>query len=199
MVAYRPSHGRSHGRRASFSAGTTTRGWIMSTQSEIKEAFVGVATALRQEPALGLGSETSVTKVIDGLRCEVSEGDWTLAVDMPEVAGGSGAAPSPGVFGRAALGSCLALTYMMWASKEGIEIQSLEVEVQADFDNGVLFGTSDAVAGYSEVRYRVRIQSGAPEAEIVRLLDDADRHSAYLDVFARPQHLVRQLDIIAPD
>ncbi len=170
----------------------------MTTQTEIGRAFAEVATAFRREPELGLGSGTSVTKVIDGLRCEVREGDWTLSVDMPEAAGGSGAAPTPGVFGRAALGSCLALTYMMWASKEGIEIQSLDVEVQAEFDDGVLFGTSDAVAGYSEVRYRVRIRSGADEADIVRLLDEAERHSAYLDVFTRPQQLVRQLDITTP-
>ncbi len=171
----------------------------MSTQAKIKDAFVEVVAALQHTPELGIGSETSVTKVIDGLRCEVREGEWTLAVDMPEIAGGSATAPTPGAFGRAALGSCLALTYMMWASKDGIEIQSLEVEVHADFDNGVLFGTSDAVAGYTEVRYLVRIQSSADEADIVRVLDEADRHSAYLDVFARPQSLVRQLDITRPD
>jgi uncharacterized OsmC-like protein len=171
----------------------------MTTQSEIREAFVGVATALRHEPALGVGSGTSVTRVIDGLRCEVVEGDWTIAVDMPPIAGGSGTAPTPGAYGRAALGSCLAMTYMMWVSKEGIAIQSLAVEVQADFDDGVLFGTSDGVAGYTEVRYRVSIKSQAAEADIVRVLDEADRHSAYRDVFARPQRLVRELDITAPD
>jgi len=30
-----------------------------------------------------------VTKVVDGLLCEIREGDWTLSVDMPEAAGGS--------------------------------------------------------------------------------------------------------------
>ncbi len=171
----------------------------MTTQTEIGNAFEAVAGAFRHAPELGIGSETSVTTVVDGLRCEVREGAWTLAVDMPEVAGGSATAPTPGAFGRAALGSCLALTYMMWASKEGIEIQNLEVEVQADFDNGVLFGTSDGLAGYSEVRYVVRIQSEADEADIVGLLDRADRHSAYLDVFARPQRVTRQIEITTPD
>jgi uncharacterized OsmC-like protein len=171
----------------------------MSTQPEIAKAFDIVAGAFRHDPELGIGTETSVTKVVDGLLCEIREGDWTLSVDMPEAAGGSGTAPTPGVVGRAALGSCLALTYMMWASKEGIEIQSLEVEVQADFDDGAIFGTSDAAPGYSEVRYCVKIQSGADEADIVRLLDEADRHSPYLDVFTRPQQLVRQVEITAAD
>lgn len=170
----------------------------MSTQAEIGTAFREVATAFGNKPELGIGTETSVTTVIDGLRCEVREGDWTLSVDMPEAAGGSETAPTPGILGRAALGSCLALTYMMWASKEGIEIERLEVEVQADFDEGAIFGTSAGPAGYSEVRYRVSVQSSADEVDIVRVLDEADRHSPYLDVFSRPQRLVRQLDITAP-
>jgi len=171
----------------------------MSTQSEISKAFGDVAAAFRREPELGVGTETSVISVVDGLRCEIRDGDWSLSVDMPEAAGGSGSAPTPGVLGRAALGSCLALTYMMWASKEGIDIQSLHVEVQADFDDGAMFGTSDAAPGYSEVRYAVKIQSGSDEAAIIRLLDEAERHSPYLDVFTRPQRVVRRIEITTPD
>ncbi len=171
----------------------------MNRQPEIATAFAGVATAFQHKPELGIGTQTSVTTIVDGLLCDVREGEWTLSVDMPEAAGGSGTAPTPGVFGRAALGSCLALTYMMWASKEGINIQKLEVEVQADFDEGAIFGTSDADPGYSEVRYCVKIQSEADEADIVRLLDRADRHSPYRDVFARPQQLIRQIEITTPD
>ena len=171
----------------------------MATQLEIGSAFRNVEERLRSMPERGIGTQTSVATLADGLRCEVREGDWTMSVDMPEVAGGSASAPTPGVYGRAALGSCLALTYMMWASKEGIEVERLEVEVEADVDDGVIFGTSDGPAGYSEVRYRIRIHSSADEADIVRVIDEAERHSPYLDVFARPQQLVRQIDITTPD
>ena len=142
-----------------------------------------------------------MTRVIDGLRCEVVDGrGLDYCGRHPTDRRGFRDRADAGVpTARAALGSCLALTYMMWASKEGIAIQSLAVEVQADFDDGVLFGTSDGVAGYTEVRYRVSIKSQATEADIVRVLDEADRHSAYRDVFARPQRLVHELDITAPD
>ena len=167
----------------------------MSTPSDVKVAFEGVAEVLRHEPELGIGTGTSVTTVTDGLRCEIAEDNWTMQVDMPTAAGGSSSAPTPGVLGRAALGSCLALTYTMWAAKEGIEIQRLQIVIEADYDEGALFGTSDSHAGYAEVRCRVRIESLADEADIVRLLDEADRHSPYLDVFARAQRVVRQLEL----
>ena len=97
----------------------------------------------------------------------MQEGNWKFVADMPEQVGGNGAGPTPGVYGRAALGSCLAIGYMMRAAQLGITINALEVEVQADYDDGALFGTSRYIPpGYLEVRYSVTVDSEAPEEEI---------------------------------
>jgi uncharacterized OsmC-like protein len=116
---------------------------------------------------------------------------------MPESVGGNASGPTPGVYGRAALGSCLAIGYMMKASAMNIKIDSLEVEVQADYDDGALFGTSPADPGYFEVRYNVTVESDAAEDEIIQMLDIADKQSPYLDVFARPQKCIRNVHIIS--
>ena len=72
------------------------------------------------------------------------------------------------------------------------------MEVQASYDDGPLFGTNEDIPpGYSEVKYIVTIESDASEEDIIRLIDDADRHSPYLDVFARGQHCVREVNITA--
>ncbi|MBA2293335.1 MAG: OsmC family protein [Gemmatimonadales bacterium] len=114
---------------------------------------------------------------------------------MPDNAGGSGAGPTPGVFGRAALGSCLAMGITMYAAKLGIAIETLEVEIQADYDDGAMYGVSDSPPGYTEVRYAVRIESTADEDAILHMLDEADRHSPYLDVFQRAQACRRSVQI----
>ncbi len=117
---------------------------------------------------------------------------------MPEQAGGNTSGPTPGVFGRAALGSCLAIGYMMRAAVMDIQISGLEVEVQADYDDGVLFGTVlNVPPGYLEVRYTVTIESDAPEDKIMEMLDDADKHSPYLDIFSRAQSCIRKVNIVA--
>jgi uncharacterized OsmC-like protein len=117
---------------------------------------------------------------------------------MPEQAGGNEAGPTPGVFGRAALGSCLAIGYMMRAATMGIPISKLEVEVQADYDDGALFGTAPNVPpGYLEVRYSVTIESDASEEDIINMLDEADKHSPYLDIFSRAQSCNRKVNIVS--
>ena len=108
---------------------------------------------------------------------------------VPDSVGGNASGPTPGVYGRAAFGSCLAIGYMMKASAMNIKINSLEVEVQADYDDGALFGTSSAAPGYLEVRYTVTVESDAAENDILQMLDIADKQSPYLDVFARNKNV----------
>jgi len=164
----------------------------------IGAAFARVSKAMTQRPALGLGTGISKATMKNGLTCEIREGNWSLTADMPEQAGGNAAGPTPGVLGRAALGSCLAIGYRMRASVMQIPVEGIEVEIQADYNDGALFGTTtEAPPGYLEVRYTVTIDSDAPEETILQMLDEADRHSPYLDVFSRSQLCQRNVRIIS--
>jgi len=167
----------------------------MNQQKEIKSKFERNAKVLSLKPALGLATGISKVKITKGLSCEIKEGSWELKTDMPEQVGGHASAPTPGVLGRAAFGSCLATGYMLWASKLDITIDSLEITVEADFDDGCLFGVSDSPAGYSEVRYSVKIKSPNSPEDIEAFLDKADKHSAYLDVFSRAQNCKRIVEL----
>lgn len=170
----------------------------MSEMKKIKLAIERGIKALSLKPSLGLGTGISKTRVTNGLTCEIQEGKWKFTVDMPESIGGNAQGPTPGVYGRAALGSCLAIGYMMCSAKTNIPITSLEVEVQADYDDGALLGTSQVNPGYTEVRYTITIESDASEEKILKMIDDADEHSPYLDVFSHPQNCKRQVNIISP-
>src|ERR1700689_3204812 len=113
----------------------------MQETQKIKTAIQRTKKALTLKPSLGKGTGVSKASIINGLTCEVHEGDWKFTVDMPESVGGNNLAPTPGVYGRAALASCLAIGYMMKAAELDIPIHHLEVDVYADYDDGALFGT----------------------------------------------------------
>ncbi len=163
---------------------------------QIKARFERIVEALQRDPALGRGTGKTTARVAGGgLRCEVESGPWKFVADMPKTSGGTESGPTPGMYGRAALGSCLALGYAMRAARYGVAFDHIEVEVQADYDDGALFGTSDARPGYSEIRCLVTVETSAPEADVMRVLDEADRHSPYLDVFTRAQKCTRTVQI----
>jgi uncharacterized OsmC-like protein len=167
----------------------------MTDTSRIKDAFERSVKVLSLRPGRGRATGTTKIRVREGLICDIESGPWRLVADMPVSAGGTATAPTPGVLGRAALGSCLAIGYIMRAAANNVPITGLEVEIQADSDECALYGLPGASPGYSELRYVVTVESNAPEEEVHRVLDSADAHSPYLAVFQRPQRCTRSVVI----
>jgi uncharacterized OsmC-like protein len=174
-----------------------SRSEIVQNRELIKNALERNARVVQARPAVGQG--TAVTKVRwrHGLTCDVEDGPWTFAVGMTDKYGGDNSAPNPGVYGRAALGSCLAIGYAIWAARMNVPFRSLDVEVQADYDVRGELGVDDSVRpGYSEMRVLVTIESDAPESEVLAMLDVAERHSSYLDDFRNPVPVKRELRLV---
>ena len=152
--------------------------------------------ALQLRPAIGKGTGTTRVRLRQGLTCEIEDGQWKLTAGVSESSGGANEGPDPGTFGRGALGACLAIGYANWAAKLGVPIDAIEVAVEADYDARGSYGLADVPPGYFEVRYRVHIESNAPEKDIQKVLDEADAHSPWIDVYKRPQNLKRTVEIV---
>lgn len=165
----------------------------MSVQQRIREAFLRSARAVALRPSIGQGTAVSRVRLRDGLACDIEEGPWKLSVDMPERMGGAETGPTPGVLGRAALGSCMTICYAQEAALRGIRLNALEVEVQADLDSRPELGVEGAGLGYVQVRCVVTVDADAPESEVMEMLDEADTRSSYLGVFSLPQDVRREV------
>jgi uncharacterized OsmC-like protein len=162
----------------------------------IRDVLERNARAVSLKPAVGQGTSRTQVRLQPGLACTVEEGEWTLTVGMSHKSGGSNAGPNPGVLGRGALGSCLTIGYAMWAARLRVPLRSLEVTVEADYDRRGELGVDDTVPpGYLQVRYIVTVDSPAPEADVVALIDTADKYSSYLDVYRRAHDVRRELHV----
>jgi uncharacterized OsmC-like protein len=164
--------------------------------TDIKTALERNVKAVTLRPSVGQGTAVTRVHLRDGLACDITEGPWTLTAGMTEKYGGTNAGPNPGVLGRAALGSCLALGYGMWAARLGVPITSLDVEIQADYDVRGELAVDDSVRpGYTAMRYIVTVTSPASEEDVKRVIDTADRYSSWRDDIANPVPLTRELRI----
>jgi uncharacterized OsmC-like protein len=107
-----------------------------------------------------LGDSLSVTVV--------GPGGEHITTDMPAGIGGRGDSPSPGWLFRAAIASCVAATIGMEAAREGITLDSLEVEVDGDSDDRGILGM-DASIPPGPLSVRIRIRAGAAAVDPGRL------------------------------
>lgn len=162
----------------------------------IATAVERLEQAVMRRPGFGVTTHHAVTTSLDGLRCATREGAWTTLTDLPGALGGGGSAPTPGALVRAALGSCMAMSYRLRAARHAVELRAVRVTVEADAAiAGMLLGDADAPPGFSEVRYHVEVESDAPPDVVRRVLDEGDRLSPLLDVLTRATAVRRTTSI----
>ncbi len=170
----------------------------MQGDRQIHEAIERNVKAVSLRPAVGRGTARTKAVLRAGLDCTVTEGPYELKVGMTEKYGGTSSGPNPGVLGRGALASCLAIGYGMWAARLGVSFEALEVEVQADYDvRGELGVADDVRPGYLDVRYIVTVASSASDDDVLRVLDTADRCSSYRDIYSNGLPLRREVRLNA--
>jgi len=135
------------------------------------EAVGQLIGAVQQDAAK---AETKwVAKVVwnGGLRSEARIRDFApLQSDEPTALGGDDTAPNPVEQLLGALGNCLAVGYAANATASGIELDSLEIDLEGDLNLQTFLGLdADGHAGYDKIRADVRIESDASADQIEAL------------------------------
>jgi uncharacterized OsmC-like protein len=168
----------------------------MTDTKTIKRSIERNMKAVSLRPAIGQGTSITRATIVDGCTCTITEGPWRLVADIPKSEGGEDRGPTPGVLGRGALGSCLAIGIVMQAAAKDVPLDAVSVEVQADWDaRGYLGLREDIPPGYTQVRVIVHIQSAAPEECLWEVVSAAERFSPYGDVFRRANDIVLDVQI----
>ena len=101
-------------------------------QTDRRRAASASNGTLARRSDFGHYTASSVTTLVDGLRCSTEAGGWTIASDLRPALGGEGSAPTPTVLVSAALGACLAMGYRLRAAEHGVELTSVRVTVETD-------------------------------------------------------------------
>ncbi|MFT7650257.1 MAG: putative OsmC-like protein [Candidatus Poriferisodalaceae bacterium] len=166
------------------------------TDQEILAGRIRIEGIVAQRPDVGTDPDISVTTLIEGVKCETVEGDWTTVSDLPAVLGGTGTACSPGALMRASLGTCLAMGYKIRACRLGVAVDSIKVTVTCQ---AALVGHLDLESGqrpgYDEIRYHIELRSEASEADLAQVTDEADELSPILDALGNLNNMRKTVEI----
>jgi len=171
----------------------------MTSTERIKNAYERYAAIIADRPSAAMGTQTVKAVARDGLTIDVAAGDFRITVDEPEEVGGSGEGASPGDHCLAAVSACLAMAYVQHAARLGIPLANLSVEVEGDYDVRRTFGFDGPPPGFSEIRYAVTVETSADEADVLRMLDQAETGDFMLDVLNKPIATHRKLEVRRPD
>lgn len=109
----------------------------------------------------------------DGVSADAQSGPHTLRIDEPEALGGKNTGPNPVELLLSALGGCLVVLSNAFAPAHGVEINGVSVDVEGDLDPDGFQGLSDVRPGFSEIRYKLNIDSPSPADKVAELIEHA--------------------------
>jgi uncharacterized OsmC-like protein len=150
------------------------------SNGKIREAVENVEEYYRTTANPGPQADIPATAVIEeGLRCRIESPDGrAIYTDMPTSIGGSASANSPGWHLRAALASCDATLLAMRAARTGIELDSIEVRVEASSDGRGMLLDDGVSPASSDMCIYFRIGTGgASREQIEALIAWVEEHS----------------------
>ena len=158
--------------------------------ADLAERLEAVAGQLAAADPASVRKPVRVTSHLTGAyRVSSRVGDHEVVTDQSAALGGDGSGPSPVNLAIAALGSCQAMTYRMWALKLGIRLDEVTVVIDAMFDARGLLGVANDT-GVSPHEFEIEVTLRGPDQdrheELRRAVND---HCPVLDL-VRAQHRV---------
>lgn len=134
-----------------------------------------------EKPESGMFHFTEHLSWKDGTSNKISIRDFSVLVDEPEVLGGRNLAPNPVELLMAGAVSCFSITFEILASKEGVKFESLNVNIEADFDVAVFFGVKNGERGMQNLTLKIRAKTDASAEKIEELFNIAKSSSMVLN------------------
>jgi len=155
----------------------------------------GTKTALSSDPAQAQAKFEAHHDLVGPCEVTVKVGSGhKFTVDEPEALEGGNVAANPVEYALAALGSCQAITYRVWAAQLAIKLDKVEISIDGDIDLRGFFGIDDGIrAGFNTVRINVSLGGPESAARYEELAEAVDAHCPVLDLFRNPVPVERKL------
>lgn len=174
-----------------------------------REALAATLDAVRATPALAQVNFTLNSAWLSGCHQRAETGalrqngevvesrrsSYVLESDEPAALLGTDNAASPGEYVLQALAGCYAVTYATNAAVRGIELSSLKLEMEVDFDlQGFLNLDVSVRPGAQQIRVNVHAESpNASQEQLQELTDAVQKRSPIRDTLANPVDIVTTL------
>ena len=186
----------------------TTRTAPTTTNGVDTREFSKVIGSIEADPSLGACRFRARNRWVDGAlnRVEIqgfyaAGGEDTSRKapfindnDEPPLLLGENRGPNPVEYLLTGLSGCLTTTLVYYAAMMGIELESVESELEGDLDLRGLLDLDDTVRpGYREIRVTFRIESNAPREKLEELVGIAQRFSPVCDTVTSPVNVAVRL------
>jgi uncharacterized OsmC-like protein len=143
--------------------------------------------AIQENPEHGRITFKGITSWNEGAHSTALFRNFVIPADESADIGGTDRGPSPVELVLAALGACVTVGIAYSAASEGIELFSVELDVEGDIDlAGFLEVSGDVRPGFQDIRVTARVDAAASREKIQEIVHRANTRSPLTDMLIHP-------------
>ncbi|MDN7025888.1 OsmC family protein [Methanoculleus sp. FWC-SCC1] len=165
------------------------------------EKVAATVSRLEADPRKGRLTLKGITDWNGGAHSTGIFRNFVIAADESGGVGGTNRGPGPSELVLAALGACITVAIAYSAAEEGIDLRSVELDVEGDIDLAGFFRrdlSTDAGPGFSAVRVTARVDADAEPERIAAIVQRGQERSAVLDTLSHPVPVMVRLEQEVP-
>jgi uncharacterized OsmC-like protein len=161
---------------------------IEPTQTqELKKSLLTLIEGIQNDPKQANAVFKAKSNLKDGFLAEVNIRDFTFVSDEPQELGGTNKGPNPVEYVLGAFAACQEIVVKAYATVLGIEVSSVNVEIEGDMDLHGFLNLSDERAGFTDVRYKTTIVTDESDHEKLQQLEEFTlTRCPVLDIIKKP-------------
>lgn len=149
------------------------------------------ALAIQQNPDLKMKDWSAHIEWKNGVQNTVSIRDFdSFLMDEPATLGGTDKAPNPVEYLIGAAGSCFAITFEVMASQQGIQLDRVDVTIEAGLNAAVFLGLEEGDGGILNPVIRLNAKGKASKDELKAIAETALAKSPVLNSLNKDIQLV---------
>lgn len=132
------------------------------------------AKAMQDNPELKIKNWSAHIQWETGVQNTVSIREFnSFLIDEPVPLGGTDKAPNPVEYLIGAAGSCFAITFEVMASQKGIQLESVDVKIEADLNAAVFLGLEEGDGGILNPVIKLKVNADASQEELTQIAQTA--------------------------
>jgi uncharacterized OsmC-like protein len=144
-------------------------------------------SAVRTDPDRGRVTFKGITTRHEGAHSTSLFRNSVIAADKSGEICRRNRGPSPVELVLASLGACITVGIAYSADAEGIELSSIELDMEGDVDlRGFLEISRDVRPGFRNIWVTVRVDAGTPREKILEIVNRANSRSPVIDMLIYP-------------
>lgn len=148
---------------------------------------------VKDDPEKGRFTFKTETVWQDGSVSKTKARNFEIKTDEPEPLGGKDSGIDPIELLLGSVASCISIGFATQAAKRGIDLKDFSIETEGDIDVRGYFGLDGARPGFNNIRYKIKVDSDAPEKELKKILEIAEATSPMFDNISNGVSISSQL------